>query len=519
MATLSPCVNSLANDKNRYRNNNIICSAMSVARNAIFGIPIEEYAMMPDDRFNPKYGINRLSPSPPLQQPLNKRDKKRMAMADRLAEISNNFAENRDIYYRERLRSFHADVAYINNAQLYDNQYLDDTGVDPPEELIPSVAGSTQGSVRTTQQAQLHGIGKIQMPASLGRHAATFVQEVNDALEQKDADLVTATYKYNFSIDQLQKDYVYSVSVAEEEHKRLMDALRQRLIASVQARKTALQRDKEKLDIADTNALLYHPNQFSINNTASPGGPQSNRKTRHTRHRLDADELDPVNVANGKRKRKGPVDTENGSPMRESEPINGYKGFEARQEYQQVTAPVYSIEKLFTEKELTTHLQSASYDVLGQLQATKRRKIGDASGLATADPSDHEDPVDAEPRFGGDCTDDVFLEAPGKERNTTNQSYHATRSSRNLNLANGATRENLGELAGRQTAAEMIGTYQREKKKDDDYNRAPALSDQEAAEDFALMAKAMEAEDQHKENDTSLLDEVAGERKDYVNTP
>ena len=307
--------------------------------------------------------------------------------------------------------------------------------------------------------------------------------------------------------------------MAEEEHKRLMDALRQRLIASVQAKKTALQRDKEKLDIADTNALLYHPNQFSINNAASPGGPQGNRKTRHTRHRLDADDIDTINGANRKRKRKAPTDAENGSPTREAESVNGCRGLEARQEYQQVTAPVYSIEKLFSEKELNMHLQSASYDVLEQQQATKRRKIDDASAMPTADSSDHEDDVDAEPGFGGDGADDVFLEAPAMERNTTNQSYHATRSTRSLNLANGATRENLGELAGRQTAAEMIGTYQREKKKDDDYNRAPALSDQEAAEDFALMAQAMKAEDQRRASDASLLEEVASERKDYVNTP
>ncbi|KAL9100318.1 MAG: hypothetical protein Q9163_004297 [Psora crenata] len=465
------------------------------------------------------YRINRLSPSPPPQQPVNKRDKKRMAMADRLTEISNNFTENRDMHYRERLRSFHTDIACIKNAPLYDNKYLDDSGADLPEDLNPSAAGNTQGGVRTGQQPQFSGNGSIEVPATLGRHAAQFLQEVNDALEQKDADLVTASYKHNFAIDQLEKDYVYSVCVAEEEHKRLTDALRQRLIASVQARKVALQRDKEKLDIADTNALLYHPNQFSINSTASPGAPQSNRKTRHTRHRLEVDDLDTVNGANVKRKRKGLVDAENGSPVRESEPVNGYKALEARHEYQPVATPGYSVEKLFTEKELNMHLQSASYDVLEQLQTIKRRKVGVAPAIAPADLSEHEDELDAEPGYSIDGAEDVFLDAPAMERNATNQSYHATRSTRHLNIASGATRENLGELAGRQTAADMIGTYQREKKKDDDYNRAPALSDQEAAEDFALIAKAMKAEDQRRASDVSLLDEVAGERKDYINMP
>ena len=321
-------------------------------------------------------------------------------------------------------------------------------------------------------------------------------------------------------IEQLQKDYVYSISVAEEEHKRLIETLRARLIASVQAKKASLQRDKEKLDIADTNALLYHPNQFSINNAASPGGPQSNRKTRHTRHRLETDDLEAASTNNGKRKRKGVPDGDGGSPMRDFEAANGPRAYEARQEYQQVTTPLYSIEKLFSEKELNVHLQAASLDVLADQQAAKRRKLRDASGLPTADSSEPEDNADAENGYGGDgVNDDGPLEAPAMERNATNQSYHATRSTRNQNLINTATRENLGELAGRQAAAELIGTYPKEKKKDEDYSRAPPLSDQEAEQDFALMAKAMKAEDQRRTSVTSLLDEVAGERPDHICMP
>ena len=483
---------------------------------------------------NPRYRVNRLSPSPP-QQTVNKRDKKRMAMTDRLAEISNNFAENRDALYRERLRKYQIDIVYINNAQLYDNKALDE---NPSfEDPNTSAAASTQGSVRT---AQLQSIGNGSIPTtnSPGKHAATFIHEVNDALEEKDARLVEVTvsqpwmvnlgrnvadllqHNYNFVVEQLQKDYLYSVAVAEEEHKRLTEALRVRLIANVQAKKTSLQRDKEKLDIADTNALLYHPNQFSINSAGSPGGPQSNRKTRHTRHRLEAEELDIASAVNNKRKRKGPSDVETGSPVRDVEIVNGHKGYEVRQEYQQMTAPLYSIDKLFTEKELNAHLQAASLDVLADLQAVKRRKLGDASGLPTADSSEPDDNADGETVLGGDgVIDNGAAEAPAMERNATNQSYHATRSTRTQNLINGATRQNLGELAGRQAAAELIGTYQKEKKKDDDYNRAPPLSDQETEHDFALMAKAMKALDQRRKSDASLLDEVAGERPDHVCMP
>lgn len=323
-------------------------------------------------------------------------------------------------------------------------------------------------------------------------------------------------------IEQLQKDYIYTVSVAEEEHKRLMESCRQRLILSVQAKKAALQKDKEKLDIADTNALLYHPNQFSINSVASPGGPQSNRKTRHTRHRLEADEIDAATQINGKRKRKAPSDGDNGSPLRDAESRNGFKAFDARQESQQLTAPLWTMEKLFSDKELNTTLQNASLDVLADQQAAKRRKLDDASAVGTTDLSEPEDNADAEGGFGGDgANDDALLEAPAMERNTTSQSYHATRSTRNTNLVNGATRENLGELAGRQVVAELVGTgiFQKERKKDDDTMRAPPLSEAEIEQDFALMAKAMRAEDQRRASDASLLDEVAGERPEYIQMP
>lgn len=286
----------------------------------------------------------------------------------------------------------------------------------------------------------------------------------------------------------------------------------------MQAKRAALHRDKEKLDIADTNALLLHPTQLSINNAASPGGPQSNRKTRHTRHRLEVEDLEAnSNINNSRRKRKAAADPENGSPSRDPEPMNGFKATETRTEYHQVTPPLYTIDRLFSERELNNQLQQASYDVLHSF-STKQRKIDPTSALLTAEPTDLEDnTTNADLALGIDGgNDDVFLAAPEMERSTTNQSYHATRSTRNLNVAIGASRENLGELAGRQTAAELIGSFQREKKTaNDDYNRAPPVSEQEGAEDLALMAKAMK-EEEEKKADEGLLDEVAGEKKNWV---
>ena len=324
---------------------------------------------------------------------------------------------------------------------------------------------------------------------------------------------------YNFAVEQLRKDYEFNIAVAEEENKRLVDTLRHRLIINVQAKKTTLQRDKEKLDIADTNTLLYHPSQFSINNTASPGGPQGNRKTRHTRHRLEADDLENAIAANGKRKRKTLLEGEGGSPIREPEPVNGFRTQETRQD--EISTPTYTIDRLFTQKELDAHLQAASLEVLKDKQTSKRRKLEDASGIANPDMSELEDNDDGEAGQDGDAANgEMFLEAPAMERNATNQSFHATRSTRNLELSNNATRHNLGELAGRQAAAALIGTFhKKENKKEEDYNRAPPLSAEGIEHDFALIAKAMKAEDRRRGSNASLLEDVAGNRPDYVQMP
>ena len=102
-------------------------------------------------------------------------------MADRLSEISKNFSDNRDVYYRERLRRFQADITFINNAQLYDNRPLDD--------LIGSREGDGPGSSQTNGRTHPSAHTRMHPPQSLGKHAAMFVQDINDTLEEKDADL------------------------------------------------------------------------------------------------------------------------------------------------------------------------------------------------------------------------------------------------------------------------------------------------------------------------------------------
>lgn len=287
-------------------------------------------------------------------------------------------------------------------------------------------------------------------------------------------------------------------------------------------KKAALLKEKEKLDIADTNALLFHPNQFSINHSASPGGPQSNRKTRHARHRLEVEEWDLV-AGNNKRKRKLPTDTENGSPApagRDIDTTNQLKEASGKPEAHQMATRLYSVDRLFSEKELNAVTQQASYDVIN-LHRAKKRKIDDfqatAASLITtnAESSEIEDNVIAEPNLGTDgAIEEVSLIALDMERTATNASYHATRSTRAVTLSNGlSTRESLGDLAGREAAVGLIGTYQKERKREEEYQRAPPVTELEAELDMALIEAAMKDEYSKAEK---MLDDFLEDREDHV---
>ena len=323
---------------------------------------------------------------------------------------------------------------------------------------------------------------------------------------------------------------MYHVDVALKEHRLLTETLRQRLIHSVNQKKSALLKEKEKLDIADTNALLFHPNQFSINNSASPGGPQSNRKTRHARHRLEAEELEPVGGISNKRKRKAPIDFENGSPGpggRDIEPINPLKEANARLEAHQASTPLYSIDRLFSARELDESIRQAWCDVIAE-QSAKRRKAntdGQTNG-ASMDPFAHamseSDDGLPQPEDGADGEADDLATAAMMERTNTQTStqFHTTRSSRKTNLSNSQyAREQLGELAGREAAIVLIGNNQKDKKREEEYSRAPPLTDIEADADMALYEAAMKDDDATRATNEKLLDDMIEELEDHINTP
>lgn len=200
----------------------------------------------------------------------------------------------------------------------------------------------------------------------------------------------------------------YKVETAKREHRALTSTLRDRLINTLTQKKNRLNREKEVLEINDSNALLLNPNQFSITNPSSPGGAHGKRATRL---RKDAEDLQMY--SDKKRKRNAGDDDGSPGPMRRAlDPSNTtplWQSEKARAAAKQ-NGPLYTIDKLFTDKELSLHYNSAA---VSAHQYILRNRL---NGHSSPDDSD----------MGDDEDNESMPSAPMMER----QVSHATRSTR-----------------------------------------------------------------------------------------
>lgn len=262
--------------------------------------------------------------------------------------------------------------------------------------------------------------------------------------------------QYKHGLEELHRANQYKVQLAQQEHRLLSNTLRERLIQSVTQKKQRLLRDKEQLDIADSNAMLLNPNQFSLGNPASPGGPQNSRKTRHTRLRpTDGDESGAAAIQEGnKRKRKAAVedvDTESPAPngrLGENRVSTPFRDARAKVIHSQFEAPLYSIDRLFTEKELALNL-SRAHLATGEVLARAQQSNGAVMRNGDNEPSEDAMAVDVTQELAGEAAD-IDGQPPdasqqGSTTATAAQSYHATRSTYRppvnplADLANAAT--------------------------------------------------------------------------------
>lgn len=324
---------------------------------------------------------------------------------------------------------------------------------------------------------------------------------------------MSAQNRYNEAIVIMERDAEYHVDIASIEHDQLASMIRDRIHHAVSRKKAKSLAERETLDLADTNATLLHANLLSNTNPASPAAPTSHRKTRHTRHKVDVEEVG-ILAENNKKKRKGLTDADNGSPSRGNDVETGYQWKEASgTQESQADASFSTIERLFDEKQLLPNLQKASRLAIERM--SKRRRLGkniqngplksqvplkgkaaethppEYSSSSSADEADPTtlNMMDSIPMINGNHG----FEAPAMDR-TANSSYHATRSTGIVSTA-ATFAEDLavpGDIVGRRTAIDYMGTQREPRKKEDEPQRAPALSEQEKEADLQAMKRAME---------------------------
>ncbi len=145
-------------------------------------------------------GVNTSQVIPPTETTpfphvISKRDKRKMALSDRLTEISTNFANNRDGYYRAHMHTLQLDMNYINNACLYENKPLEDSSEDILEGLSANIPGPSM--VPRSGPAGLR-LPEIEVPPRAGKWAAKFAHDINDEFEEKDARLTLLAVRISF---------------------------------------------------------------------------------------------------------------------------------------------------------------------------------------------------------------------------------------------------------------------------------------------------------------------------------
>lgn len=144
------------------------------AQYSVLSLPTMARNQSPSPADNFSLGHSATSP-----QPVSKRDKRRNMLADKVGEMVANFSDNRDSHYRAQLSALQADISLILKADPFANKPLDDSG-EEAKDLIAQIMGNNVPSAPSA------GTDYI---AQVGKYYASFVDAVNDALEERDVNL------------------------------------------------------------------------------------------------------------------------------------------------------------------------------------------------------------------------------------------------------------------------------------------------------------------------------------------
>ena len=106
---------------------------------------------------------------------------------ERLNDITTAFNVNRDTYSKNQLNSLSRDMNYITRANVYQPHPLEDTADDIFAAINNSITDVVSNGMRGG--ALMNGFGDMETRTGSGKWSAIFTQEINNAMEERDADL------------------------------------------------------------------------------------------------------------------------------------------------------------------------------------------------------------------------------------------------------------------------------------------------------------------------------------------
>ncbi|KAK3683983.1 Sds3-like-domain-containing protein [Podospora appendiculata] len=353
----------------------------------------------------------RMNGSPPPAQ--SKRDKKRQLLNDKIAVLMDKSSKERDQSFREQLQKIQIDTTLVMKIDPYVDRPLD--GFEEDQQKLRQQLNEDADNTSTPRSL-------LEMS---GPRFSKWMEKVQDLVEQRDYALTKFKFDYDKKVAEFHSTHAYKTETANREYKALAHTLRERLINAIHSKKFRLNKEKEALEISDASALLLHPNQFSITNPASPGGTHSKRATRLRR------EMEEMGGIDGKKRKRNNDDDGSPAPQRRAlDPNNTTPLWQTdRLAMRKATGPVYSIDKLFTDKELSMTYNTAAMGAHKYLLTHKPRL--DEHGRPLSSPEGSESGSGDHDEDGSDS----IPSAPMMERNVS----HATRSARtggtNLNFS------------------------------------------------------------------------------------
>ncbi len=126
----------------------------------------------------------------PTAPPISKRDRRRTALADKLNEITMAFSQNRDAHYRQQMQQLQADIHLIMCADPCQNEPLEDNGeiiAQMVDAFLRELPGAVSMNPLNGQSVPYRP--DLEDPAMKGRLYAKFAEQINNAMEERDAQL------------------------------------------------------------------------------------------------------------------------------------------------------------------------------------------------------------------------------------------------------------------------------------------------------------------------------------------